>query len=138
MPRTIPFPLRAFPAPSFYTTLVGEASCELRPNGVLRSSGTLGLAQEVARIVGVSPVLHDLAAGDAKHVDGLDLHPLARGSDPLELPAVGAAHGYAGRHPIPFCHHVLYGDLEVGEALSGLREGLLEGVDELGGRFVRQ
>src|SRR5215203_4546706 len=109
---------------------------ELRTNGVLRSSATLGLAQEVGRIVGVSPVLHDLALRYAEHVDGLDLHPLAGGSDPLELSPMRAAHHDAGRHPVPFGHQVLYGDAEVGEALSGLGEGLLEGVDELGGRVV--
>jgi len=39
-------------------------------------------------------------------------------------------------HPIPFGHHVLDDDAEVREALSGLGEGLLEGVDELGRRVV--
>src|SRR5215217_1987578 len=109
---------------------------ELRTNGVLRSSATLGLAQEVSRIVGVSPVLHDLPFRYAEHVDGLDLHPLACGSDPLELSPVGATHDDTSRHPIPFGHHVLDGDAEVGEALSGLGEGLLEGVDQLGWRVV--
>jgi hypothetical protein len=33
------FPLRAFPAPPLYTTLVEDALCELRHTGVLRSSG---------------------------------------------------------------------------------------------------
>src|SRR5215208_71636 len=123
------------PGPSLCALLL---SSELPLYGVLRSSGTLGLAQEVPWIVGVPPVLHYLAVGHAEHVHGLDLHPLACGSDPLELSAVGAAHGDAGRHPVPFGHHVLDGDAEVGEALSGLGEGLLEGVDELGGRVVRQ
>jgi len=35
-------------------------------NGVLRSSRTLGLAQEAGGIIGVPPVLYDLAAGDAE------------------------------------------------------------------------
>ena len=75
---------------------------ELPLYGVLRSSGTLGLAQEVPRIVGVSPVLHYLALRYAEHVDGPHLHTLTGRSDPLKLSPVGPAHGDAGRRPIPF------------------------------------
>src|SRR5215208_1657608 len=110
--------------------------CELRPNGVLRSSSTLRLPQEAGWIVGVPPVLYYLAMGHAEHVDRPHLHPLAGGSDPLKLAAMRATHGDAGSYPVPFSHYVLDGDAEVWEALSGLREGLLEGVDELGRRVV--
>jgi len=81
-------------------------------------------------------MLYDLAAGDAEHVDGSHFHPLTCGSYPLERSPMGAMHGDSDRHPVRVSHHVLDGDAEVGEALSGLREGLLEGVDKLGGRVV--
>src|SRR5215212_4202926 len=109
---------------------------ELRHNGVLGSSGTLGLAQEVGQVVGVSPVLHDLAVRYTEHVDGLDLHPLAGGSDPLEFSPVGGTHDDTRRYAIPFGHHVLDRDTQVGEAFADLGEDFLEGVDELGRRVA--
>jgi hypothetical protein len=127
------FPTYFDPVRIIYST---QGNSRMRGSSVLGSSETLGLAQEAARIVSVSPMLHDLAVRYAEHVDGLDLHLLACGSNALELSPVGAAHDDSGSHPIPFCHHVLDGDAEIGEALSGLGEGLLEGVDELSGRVV--
>src|SRR5215217_1674226 len=118
------------------TNFAESPECELRLNGVLGGSGALGLAQEAGGIVSVPPVLDDLAIRDAEHVDGPNLHPLASRSDPLKLSPVGPAHDNTGRHPVPFGHHVLDGDAEVGEPLSGLGEGLLEGIDELGRRVV--
>jgi hypothetical protein len=61
-------------------------------------------------------VLHDLAVRYAEHVDGPHLHPLASGSEALELPLMRAAHHDAGSHPIPFGHHLLDGDAEIREA----------------------
>src|SRR5215204_7643576 len=75
--------------------------CELRLYGVLGSSRVLRLAQVASRVVGVAPMLHNLAAGDAEHVDGPHLHPLTRGCYPLESSQVGAAHCDEGRHTVP-------------------------------------
>src|SRR5215204_222128 len=72
---------------SFYSPECVEGEfCELRLYGLLRSSGTLGLAQEGGRIISVAPVLDDLTVRYAEHVDGPHLHPLAGRSDPLEIP----------------------------------------------------
>src|SRR5215213_1682538 len=102
----------------------------------LGGSGTPAHAQEVGGVVGVAPVLHYLAVRYAEHVHRSHLHPLAGGSYPLKLSSVGAVHDDTGRHPVPFGHHVLHGDAEIGEARSSLGECLLEGVYELGGRVV--
>jgi hypothetical protein len=80
-----------------------------------------------------APVLQDLAILDAEHIYGLDLHSLVGWSNSLEFAAVGAAHGHPSCNPVSFGHHTLDADGEVRETLTGLRQGLLEGVDELGG-----
>ena len=95
-------------------------------------------------VVGVAPVLYDLAARDVEYVDSGHLHPFARRSDALELAQVGATHGHAGRDLIALGDQVLDGDAHVGEGRAHLAGKLLEGVEELdlsvffgyGGAFV--
>src|SRR5215213_7330703 len=81
-------------------------------------------------------MLHYLPLPDAEHVDRPHLYPLAGRGYALELSPVRTAHRHSGGYPVPFRHHVLDDDAEIREALAGLREGLLEGLDELGGRVA--
>src|SRR5215212_2020135 len=81
---------------SHVSTIPGATSTQ----PAVRSSGALGLAQIATRVGGVAPMLHDLAAGDAEHVDGSHCHPLTCGSYPLERSPMGATHGDSDRHPV--------------------------------------